>query len=217
MNEVFNRCLILIEDVVLAQAGKHLDQFGLPKPKRPAVNLENREYLRERNYNPCAVGEVVSHREELLTGDQANVYQQILASIEREIGDIFFLDAPGGTGKTFFINVILAKVRNNRGIALAVTSSGIAATLLMRGKTTHTAFRLPLELLSLFTDLLNLNHTETPLCNIPKQSNAAQVLHDCKIIVWDESTVLHKGAFEALNRTLKDIRENNFTMDRVTV
>jgi len=33
-----------------------------------------------------------------------------------------FIDAPGGTGKTFLLNLILAKIRVS-GIAIAVSSS----------------------------------------------------------------------------------------------
>eukprot|EP00919_Chromeraceae_sp_WS-2016_P025287 GHVR01059768.1.p1 GENE.GHVR01059768.1~~GHVR01059768.1.p1 ORF type:complete len:104 (-),score=10.63 GHVR01059768.1:149-460(-) len=46
---------------------------------------------------------------------------------------LLFLDAPGkgGIGKTFVTNLILVKIRYKEGdIALAVASSGIAATLL---------------------------------------------------------------------------------------
>lgn len=45
-------------------------------------------------------------------------------------GGFFVLDAPGGTGKTFLISLFLAEIRSNNGIALAVASAGIAATLL---------------------------------------------------------------------------------------
>ncbi|KAL4153687.1 hypothetical protein QTP88_001520 [Uroleucon formosanum] len=58
---------------------------------------------------------------------------------------------------------------------------------------------------------------ETPMCNIPKQSNIAEVLRNCKFIVWDESTMAHKRGFEALDRSLKDIRNNNEVMGGVTV
>lgn len=37
---------------------------------------------------------------------------------------MFFLDAPGGTGKTFLIKLILAEIRSQNHIALALTSSG---------------------------------------------------------------------------------------------
>ena len=59
----------------------------------------------------------------------------------------FFLDAPGGTGKTFLINLLLAQIRSSGKVALAVASSGIAATLLSGGRTAHSTFKLPLNVL----------------------------------------------------------------------
>jgi ABC-type ATPase involved in cell division len=56
-----------------------------------------------------------------------------MSSVNNNEGKILFLDAPGGTGKTFLINLLLAKVRYGGKIALAVASSGIAATLLVGG------------------------------------------------------------------------------------
>lgn len=75
------------------------------------------------------------------------------------------------------------------------------------GKTAHSAFKLP----------INLNFSETPLCNISKQSEAAHVLKECKLIVWDEATMAHKGGVEALDRTLQDIRSSNRLMGGMTV
>lgn len=207
MDKVYNRCLVLIEDAVLTLGGQGLPQYGLPQPTRSGGVLGNRDYLRETSYDTNALAQVVSNNEGSLTNEQLAVYRQVLSSIESGAGQVFFLDAPGGTGKTFLINMLLAKVRSDRGIALAVASSGIAATLLEGGKTAHAAFKLP----------LNLIHAETPLCNISKQSNMAQVLRDCKLIVWDESTMAHKGGFEALSITLKDIRGNDGVMGGVTV
>lgn len=207
MGEVYNRCLVLIEDAVLALGGQGLPQYGLPQPTRSGGVLGNRDYLRETSYDTNALAQMLSNNEGSLTDEQLAVYRQVLSSVDSGAGQVFFLDAPGGTGKTFLINLLLAKVRSDRGIALAVASSGIAATLLEGGKTAHAAFKLP----------LNLIHAETPLCNISKQSNMAQVLRDCKLIVWDESTMAHKGGFEALNITLKDIRGNDEVMGGVTV
>jgi hypothetical protein len=81
------------------------------------------------------------------------------------------------------------KVRITRDIALAVASSGIAATLLEGGRTAHATFKLT----------LNLTTTVTPVCNILKQSNFEEVLKNTKIIVRDEITMEHKSGVEALN------------------
>ena len=55
-----------------------------------------------------------------------------------------FLDAPGGTGKTFLINLVVKKLIIEKKIVIATATSGIAATLLLRGQTCHSAFKIPL-------------------------------------------------------------------------
>ncbi|XP_073431693.1 ATP-dependent DNA helicase PIF1-like [Dendrobates tinctorius] len=119
-----------------------------------------------------------------------------MAQISSGNGGLFFLDASGCTGKTFLINLLLAEFRSNNNIALAVAPSGIAATLLDRGRTAHSALGLP----------FNLTLPETPVCNITKGSGKAKVLQTCKVIVWDDCTMAHKKAIEALDCTLKDLR-----------
>ena len=49
----------------------------------------------------------------------------------------FFIDGPGGTGKTHVYRILLARVRQRGDIALAVASSGNAALLLNGGRTVH--------------------------------------------------------------------------------
>ncbi|GJZ04023.1 replication protein A 70 kDa DNA-binding subunit C-like protein [Tanacetum coccineum] len=52
---------------------------------------------------------------------------------------------PGGTWKSFLYNTIIARLRIERKIVLAVASSGIAALLLPGGRTAHRRFIIPLE------------------------------------------------------------------------
>ena len=88
----------------------------------------------------------------------------------------YFLDAPGGTGKTFLINVLLAKVRYDKKIARAVASSGIAVTLLEGGQTTHSTFKLPLKIC---TDDVS------SICNISKKSIAGKLMKDCSLQILE--------------------------------
>ncbi|XP_054720603.1 uncharacterized protein LOC129230227 [Uloborus diversus] len=206
-DKAYNQCLILIEDTVQTLGGQRLMDYGLPQPERFETNLQNREYMRETNFDLEDLKKKVHNAEVSLTGEQSSVYQKVLNSLESGSGQMFFLDSPGRTGKTFLLSLLLSKVRSNKGIALATASSGIAATLLEGGKTAHSAFRLP----------LNLNYSENPTCNIKKQSNLAKVLRDCKLIIWDESTMAHKAGFEALNATLKDLRNSEEVTGGVTV
>ncbi|XP_055911820.1 uncharacterized protein LOC129945885 [Eupeodes corollae] len=113
----------------------------------------------------------------------------MVLSIAAQQGGFIFLDAPGGTGKTFLIALILARIRSQ---------NHIAATLLDGGRTAHSALKLP----------LNVHTNPEAMCNIKKHSGMAEVLRKCKIIIWNECTMAHKHSLEALNRSLKDIRIN---------
>ncbi|XP_053598602.1 uncharacterized protein LOC106693789 [Microplitis demolitor] len=62
-----------------------------------------------------------------------------------------------------------------------------------------------------------MNHSDNILCNISKQSYMAHVIREAKLIVWDECTMAHKNVIEALNRTLKDIRNSDRIMGGITV
>lgn len=179
----------------------------MPAPKCNQNSLINKELLREKNYNVEHLKSIVENQMKLLIAEQKIAFDTIMRKLESNEGGIFFLDAPGGTGKTFVLNLILAAIRSKNEIALAVASSGIASTLLSGGRTAHSAFKLP----------LNLNQTEKPCCNIGKRSNMATVLKMCKIIVWDECTMAHKKSLEALDRTLQDLKENNHPMGNTLI
>lgn len=97
------------------------------------------------------------------------------------------------------MNLLLANIRSKGEIALAVASSGIAATLLHGGRTVHSTFKLSVG------------------CNISKSSGLARLLQKCKLIIWDECSMSHKSALEAINISLQDIRGNNKLMGGITM
>jgi hypothetical protein len=204
---IFNSALIIIEDKVISLGGSHLTNFGLPESIRNPDSMLPSELIAERSYDTDALIKFLEENENKLVPDQKEVFDKITTAVFNNAGGVFFLDAPGGTGKTFVINLILAKVRQRNCIALAVASSGIAATLLTGGRTAHSAFKLP----------LNMANSEVPTCNISRGSGKAKVLQECKLIVWDECTMSHKAALEALDVTLQDLRNNNRRMGGITL
>ena len=113
--------------------------------------------------------------------------------------------APGGTGKTFLLNLILAEVRKSGNVTLA--SSGVAASVLHGGRTAHSALKLP----------INLNLTEEPICNIIDNPSTCKLLKQTNVIIWDECTMANKKGPEALDKTLQDLKKNNFIMGKVIV
>ncbi|XP_055307038.1 uncharacterized protein LOC129571291, partial [Sitodiplosis mosellana] len=196
--EMYNEALIAIEDLCLAIANKALQQLGLPSPDGRMHNLFDRELQREQQYDPNELQSYVNSNLPKLNDEQKNVYDTIMQAVQNEAGGLYFLDAPGGTGKTFVISLILAAIRAQHKIALALASSGIAATLLDGGRTAHSALKLP----------LNVQVIENPTCNISRNSAMAKVLQQTSIILLDECTMTHKKSLEAINRTMQDLRGN---------
>jgi hypothetical protein len=189
---VYNEALVFIEDICLAIVNKSLVQLGMPAPDRSAYNFLDRDLQREIQFDQAELSTFVEMNIPKLLPEQRIVYDKIMQAITSQSGGFYFIDAPGGTGKTFLISLILANIRSQIHIALAVASSGIAATLLDGGRTAHSALKLP----------LNMQIIEAPTCNISKTSGMATVLQKCQLIIWDECTMAHKKSLEALNRTL---------------
>jgi hypothetical protein len=193
---IINQALNLLEDKCISMNGKTLSELGLQAPNRSDLEELNREILREKNYNVSELQTFVRNNKPLLLEEQRQAYNRIMNSIEIGNGALFFLDASGGTGKTFLINLLLAEIRMQNEIALTIASSGLSATLLEGGKTAHSALNLP----------LNIARSEIPLCNTSNNSRKGQLLKICKVIVWDECSMAHRKALEALDRTLRDIK-----------
>ncbi|XP_076047233.1 uncharacterized protein LOC143028748 [Oratosquilla oratoria] len=82
-------------------------------------------------------------------------------------------------------------VRSKSKVALAVASSGIAATVLHGGRTAHNMFKIPL-----------MEHNERKTCNIKHKSELARLLLMSSLIVWDEAVMANKNTILALDITL---------------
>ena len=105
---------------------------------------------------------------------------------------MIFLDAPGGTGKTFTLNVLVTwMITENLKVATSA-ASGIAATLLFLGQTTHHRFKLPLT-----------PHKDS-VCNFKKESDTGEFLSDIALGIIDEGPMLNELYLEALDWSMKD-------------
>ena len=78
---------------------------------------------------------------------------------------------------------------------MACASSGIAATLLPKGMTAHSVFRIPIEL------------HEDSSCAIGGRSGRASLMRKIVFIIWDEAFMVHRYGFEAVARMLRDLRK----------
>ena len=107
---------------------------------------------------------------------------------------LFFVDGPGGTGKSFTFNTILGHLKAQGIECMALATTGIAACLLLQGSTAHSALKIPLKL------------HEQATCNISVQSAKGKYIRDkVRLIILDKASMVHKHAIEAVDRTLQDI------------
>ncbi|GBP82438.1 hypothetical protein EVAR_51480_1 [Eumeta japonica] len=140
-DDIYNDGLIIIEDKIHEISDKSLTDFGLPAAKE--IILDPLEVALRKPYNLNDLNEYITENEPRLVNDQVTTYNCVMKSVSFNEGKFSF-GCSGGTGKTFITNLILAKVRSLGKLALAVASSGIAATLLAGGRTAHSTFKLPL-------------------------------------------------------------------------
>ncbi len=130
--------------------------------------------------------------EDRLNDDQRSTYEIILNAMTNKEGKLFFVYGNGGTGKTFVWTTLLSRLRGQGKIVLVVASLGIASLLLLGGKTAHSRFKIPIEL-----------HDEST-CNITQEMKVAELVRKTDLIIWDEAPMMHRRAFEAVDRTLRD-------------
>ncbi|XP_042043541.1 ATP-dependent DNA helicase PIF4-like [Salvia splendens] len=125
--------------------------------------------------------------------EQRHVYDSIIQSVDSGSGEVFFVYGSGGTGKTFMWSSLSAVILCRGEIVLNVASSGIASLLLLGGRTTHSRFKIP------------INVTEDSFCCIKQGSSLAELIVRTKLIIWNEAPMMHKYCFEALDRNLRDL------------
>ncbi|XP_071933288.1 uncharacterized protein [Coffea arabica] len=132
-----------------------------------------------------------------LNTEQKLAFDIITAHVYNNCRGSFFLDGPGGTGKTFLYKALLADIRSRGFIALATASNGVAASILPGGRTAHSRFKIPINM-----DINNM-------CTISKQSALAGLLRQAKLIIWVEAPMMHKTGIEGVDKLLRDLTYTN--------
>ncbi|XP_071902115.1 uncharacterized protein [Coffea arabica] len=133
-------------DGFLQSMGKSIYSYNLIPTGFSYENIENetRELRAERN---IVISETDLNSIQLLNEKQKIAFVVISERIYSNRPGVFFIDGPGGTGKTFLYRDLLADVRSKGYLALATATSGIAASILPGGRTTaHSRFKIPIDI-----------------------------------------------------------------------
>jgi hypothetical protein len=142
---------------------------------------------------------------------QRSVFDILIEARDDEARQVraFFMSSAGGTGNVYLLNTLIDAGRYNWGregeeyydepsIGLATASTGIAATLLKLGQTFHSTVKAPCT---------NLNAESC--FSIAAGSDLVRVIRDTTIFVWYEVSMAHKHLTTRLDRTFKDLMQDD--------
>jgi len=132
--------------------GYKLDDFNLPSINQNIINKN--VSFEDSNYNDISTLEDISKYFEniyninTLTEEQKNIFDAVISAVNgNSIKKYINIDGPGGSGKSYLLNTITHQLQNDKKKVLSVAWTGIAANLLIDGKTVHTALKLPFNIL----------------------------------------------------------------------
>ncbi|KAL7481391.1 hypothetical protein ACHAW6_009557 [Cyclotella cf. meneghiniana] len=188
----FNDLLHAINNT-LEDRGKTNSYFGIDMPSETE---DSEEIIDEAEFDPQAQS-FFDECSPLSNEGQQSVFDTIKTHIDNKEGGLYNIDAPGGSGKTFLANVILAYVRKDNHIALPMAMSGIAATLLKLGTTFQRRIGVPIPCTSDSSFRIKLN------------SKQACLIRECIVFIIDEVSMMNFKLLGLLDRFLQELMGNN--------
>ena len=189
---------------ILKYHGETLKQYGFKQPKSDEIfkaNKDNLDYYIETTYDCKKNAEKARSNVNLMNNEQRPLYNEIMNLIDqdennnKDKGRCLFINAPGGTGKSFILNTVSSSIRGRNETAIVVGASGIAALNFEGGRTAHSRFKIP------------INVSFNSVCDIPKDSLTAKLIKEAKVIIWDEVVMQDKYIIECVDRTFRALFE----------
>ena len=186
-------------DQRLHSVGKSIADFNLPEyPEYDAEEFKNRALRQALAFDPGTEAALADEGVPRLSDEQRAVFDAVMSAVIAPAtdasGNCFYVDGPGGTGKTFLYESLIHTVRGKGSICLACAISGIAAQLLPGGTTAHSLFGLPIDM-----------PKHDAMSSIRAQEPRAEVLRRAVLILWDEVSMVPLAALDCVDRLLRDL------------
>jgi len=193
-DEDLRDCLLDELSIIFSESGHNIRDFNLPRmmslPHRPTTNRLIEEELNHWCKQHSRETELATN----LNYGQLQAFNTIVATVLDNRPGFFFVSGYGGTGKTYLWRCIVSHLRSQGKIVLTVASSGVASLLLPGGRTAHSRFKIPCDL------------DDSSVCDIKRGTMLAELIQITSLIIWDEALMTNRKAFEAVDRTLRDIQ-----------
>ncbi|XP_074305255.1 uncharacterized protein LOC141640346, partial [Silene latifolia] len=190
-----------IEEVSRWGSGSYLRNLFIPLFLSATITMPNIEVCLQRNGSSLHRFEDMPFPESSTPHPVNTLVSDELSYVRVALGEehVHLLSSMTNKQKAVY-NGIKDAVRNNRGGVFfvygygGIASSGIAATLLPGGMTAHSRLSTP------------INVVENSTCSrIKPGCDLAELLIRTKLIIWDEAPMMLIYAFDAVDRSLRDV------------
>ncbi|XP_069149753.1 uncharacterized protein [Solanum lycopersicum] len=175
--------------------GKSIDIYDIPQLDHNFLEVGSSECRKIIEEMSVQIPPEHIDAQSQLNPEQHHAFTKIMKTINAGTTAIFFVDGPGGTGKTYLYRALLANVRSRGMIDLATATSGVAASILPGGRTTHSRFEILIQT------------SESTMTNMSKQSGVAKLIRKAKVIIWDEAPMAKRQTIETVDRSFRDIMD----------
>ena len=177
-----------INDILKSLGHSGLVNIGFPRPM-PPTHPTIRLAITQR-----VIDSTLDHDIATLNEDQRRIYDDIITAVKsNDTNRRYFVDGPGGTGKTFLYTIIIRTLKSMNKSCICVAWTGIASLLLPNGTTVHNRFKLPLSI------------SKTTVLNMKGQSKEADDIRNATVILWDEATMASSIALDTIDKGIRDI------------
>jgi len=180
-------CTLWAVESYANELGRSLADFGWELPALRMVVQSDHDTLDVHEHNRDVA--YASFSEE-----QRSHAAEVLAAVASGQGGIFYLQASGGCGKSFWANGVGAALSAMGQQPIMVAASALAAAVLRGGRTAHSVFHIPIEC------------DEDSFCTF--NSEAVALMQSASCIFWDECSMVHQHVADCVSRSLQDCLQN---------
>jgi hypothetical protein len=186
-----------IEDI-FASYGRSLSEadFGMILPQRPAhMGLRLTTFMERHTFDQSQSDTRRAECVDKFTNEQHEALNAVMDAVHgNSRKNIFAILASAGSGKTLWVEGLTWSLRALGLIIVNVAASALAATLLPGGSTAHSTFRIPIPTTSAsFSGIKGVER---------------ELIRQCKVICYDEVSMVGKEVAECLNRLLQDVMQS---------